>query len=340
MRVGITFDLRADYLAAGYTELETAEFDRPDTIEVIETALRHLGHEPERVGNIKELTAALVAGRRWDLVFNIAEGLRGFSREAQVPALLEAYQIPYTFSDPLTCAVALHKGMAKRIARDHDIPTPDFVIVEDVSDLRDVRLPFPLFAKPVAEGTGKGVGADSKVENAHELRQVCLRLLNTFREPVIVESFLPGREFTVGIVGTGLDAEVIGTVEVDLADGAEADVYSYYNKEYCEGLVRYVRVKNEPKLIAQVESVALRAWRCLGARDAGRIDVRLNGEGEPEFLEANPLAGLNPAHSDLPIICELYGIPYEELIRRILRSAERRMEQGEFPCGSRPVYAA
>ena len=156
MRIGITYDLRDDYLAMGYGLEETAEFDRADTIEAIEGALRQLRHRPERIGNIRELARRLVAGERWDLVFNIAEGVKGMGREAQVPALLEAYEIPYTFSDTLVNALTLHKGMAKRVVRDAGVPTAPFAIVEEPADIRDVGLPFPLFAKPAGEGTGKG----------------------------------------------------------------------------------------------------------------------------------------------------------------------------------------
>jgi D-alanine-D-alanine ligase len=159
----MTYDLRDDYLAEGYGEEETAEFDHPATIAAIEGALRTLGHETERIGHIRTLAKRLVAGEKWDLVFNIAEGLRGFGREAQVPALLEAYDIPYVFSDPLVLSLALHKGMTKRVIRDLGIPTPDFTVVESPEEIERVALPFPLFAKPIAEGTGKGVTAASKI---------------------------------------------------------------------------------------------------------------------------------------------------------------------------------
>ena len=147
MKIGLTYDLRADYLAEGFTEEETAEFDHADTIEAIECALQDLGFETARIGNIKNLARRLVAGNRWDMVFNIAEGLKGFGREAQVPAMLDAYDIPYTFSDSLALSLTLNKGMAKRVIRDMGLPTPDFFVVEGVSDVEMVALPFPLFAK-------------------------------------------------------------------------------------------------------------------------------------------------------------------------------------------------
>src|SRR5450759_2110927 len=198
VKIGITYDLRDDYIAEGYTEEETAEFDHPRTIDAIEEALRDLGYETDRIGHIRALTLRLVAGDRWDLVFNIAEGLRGFGREAQVPALLDAWEIPYTFSDPLVLSLTLHKGLTKRVIRDLGIPTPDFAVVETPEEMAAVALPFPLFAKPVAEGTGKGVTAASKIVDPVGLDRVCRELLAVFRQPVLVETFLPGREFTVG----------------------------------------------------------------------------------------------------------------------------------------------
>ncbi|MEW6253236.1 MAG: D-alanine--D-alanine ligase, partial [Planctomycetota bacterium] len=240
MRVGLTYDLRAEYLAAGYGELETAEFDRPDTVEAIEQALRQLGHEPVRIGHLRQLVSRLAAGERWDFVFNIAEGLRGLAREAQVPALLEAYDIPCTFSDPLVLALTLHKGLTKRVLRDMGLPTADFAVVECEADLARVNLPYPLFAKPVAEGTAKGIDASSKLRDPDELISVGRRLLAEYQQPVLVETYLPGREFTVGVTGDGDHAVALGTLEVILLDGAEPHSYTYVNKERCEELCKYV----------------------------------------------------------------------------------------------------
>ncbi|MEN6485432.1 MAG: D-alanine--D-alanine ligase, partial [Syntrophobacteraceae bacterium] len=265
MKVGITYDLRDDYLAEGYGEEQTAEFDKPETIEAIQETLESLGFETDRIGHVRKLVARLAAGDRWDMVFNIAEGVAGYGREAQVPALLDAYGICYTFSDPLVLALTLHKGMTKRVIRDLGIPTADFAVVESEWDASGVRLPYPLFAKPVAEGTGKGITASSKISTPEELRAVCRRLLGEYRQAVLVETFLPGREFTVGIVGTGAEARVVGSMEVLLKTRAEPDVYSYTNKERYEELVEYRPASDETAKDA--ERVALDAWRGLGCRD-------------------------------------------------------------------------
>ena len=323
MRIGLTFDLRSYYLAQGYSEEDTAEFDRDDTIEAIAGELAALGHQPERIGAVTQLVPRLAAGERWDLVFNIAEGMHGSARESQVPALLDAYRIPYTFSDPVVLGICLHKGWAKRVIRDQGLPTPDFAVVAAEEDLPAVRLSYPLFAKPVAEGTGKGVEAASKLQNRTELQARCRELLARYRQPVLVERFLPGREYTVGIIGTGAKAQAVGTLEVLLRKDAEREVYSYLNKEKCEELVDY-RLADDPQA-QQAQATALACWRALGCRDAGRVDLREDERGVPNIMELNPLAGLHPRHSDLPILCSLAGISFRELIRRIVDSACERL---------------
>lgn len=326
MRIGLTYDLRPDYLAAGYTEEETAEFDSPITVDALESAVRTLGHEPDRIGSVRSLVEKLAAGERWDLVFNICEGMHGRAREAQVPALLDAYEIPHTFSDPLIMALSLDKGLTKTVVRAAGVPTPEEFVVRQLDDLDRMPLPFPLFAKPIAEGTGKGITGKSKITSRAQLAEVCAHLLDRFRQPVLVERFLPGREFTVAIWGTGEDASVIGTMEILLLDTAEPEVYSYVNKERCEEFVRYrLGDPERDEQVRESERISLLAWRALGCRDAGRIDVRCDEHGQACFIEVNPLAGLHPDHSDLPIICGLKEIPYLQLIERIVESAAQRI---------------
>ncbi len=322
MTVGITYDLRSEWLAAGYSELETAEFDREETVEAVEAALRVEGLATERIGSYRRLMAALSEGRRWDLVFNFCEGMYGLGREALVPALLDASRIPYTFSDPAVLAVALHKGLTKRVVRDAGVRTPDFSVVESISDVDTVSLRYPLFAKPIAEGTGKGVTPSSRIDDKGSLRKICAQLLKDYRQPVLVEEFLPGREFTTAIIGTGAEAEAVGTMEVIMLETAEANAYTYVNKEECDDRVRYELARGAEERACS--DLALRAWRALGCRDAGRIDIRMDAKGEVSFIEVNPLAGLHPKHSDLPIICTMVGISFQELIHRIVGSARRR----------------
>ena len=329
MKIGITYDLRDQYLAEGYGEEETAEFDRADTIDSIVNALQELGHHTDRIGHARELVQRLASGDRWELVFNICEGLRGTGREAQVPAILDLYEIPYTFADPCVMSVCLDKGVTKSVVRNVGVPTPRFAVVvdeENVAELVDnCPFRFPLFAKPIAEGTGKGVTPASRVNDVDELAIVCKQLLDRYRQPALVEEYLPGREFTVGILGTGKEAACLGTLEIVLREEAEQDVYSYVNKERCEELVEYRLVQAETdEQVRRAEQIALLAWRTLGCRDGGRIDLRCDAEGQPQFLEANPLAGLHPAHSDLPMLATALKMSYLELIRRIVDSAARR----------------
>ncbi len=326
MKIGLTYDLRQDYLDMGYSEMETAEFDSIETIEGLENALTTLGHETVRIGNGRRLTECLVRGERWDLVFNIAEGLKGVGREAQVPAILDLYEIPYTFSDPLVMSLCLHKGMTKQVIRDAGLVTADFIVAHDFEDADLVAFDPPFFVKPVAEGTGIGITAKSVVRSRQELKKACQTLLELFRQPVLIEEFLPGREFTVGLAGTGKEAKILGTMEIFLLDGAEKEVYSLKNKEGWEGRVEYRPVRSEKNpLIREVETLALKSWNVLGCRDGGRIDIRCDRLGRPGFIEVNPLAGLRPEYSDLPMVCGFFGTSYVRLIEMILESASKRI---------------
>lgn len=327
MKIGLTYDLRQDYLAQGFTMEQTAEFDSPETVQAIEDGIRAMGLETERIGNLAAVMRALADGRRWDLVFNIAEGLQGFCREGQVPALLEAYGIPCTFSDPLLLGLCLHKGMTKRLLRSLKLPTPDFLVVESLSDLDGLHLAFPLFAKPVAEGTSKGVECASLIQSREQLDSVCADLLRRFAQPVLVERFLPGREFTVGVVGTGKQSRSLGVMEVLLLKNADRMIYSQDNKEEYEERVRYRLVQGAEG--SMLGALALDAWRGLGARDGGRVDMRMDEHGQAHILEINPLPGLHPVRSDLSILCRYQGIEHQALIRMIMESALRRLrEQG------------
>jgi D-alanine-D-alanine ligase len=217
----------------------------------------------------------------------------------------------------------LHKGMTKHVVRSMGIPTPDFTVLHNETELDRVDLLWPLFVKPVAEGSSKGISSASKVHSQEELNAVCRDLLRRFNQPVLVETFLPGRELTVGIVGTGLQARALGVMEVLMRTAADPEVYSYSNKALYEKRVHYGLVHGP--LAHQATELALRVWRGLGCRDGGRVDLRCDAYGIPSFLEVNPLPGLNREHSDLPILCRLLGLPYERLIDSIMSSAAQRL---------------
>lgn len=321
MIVGLTYDLRTDYLKQGFSLEETAEFDKESTIEGIEQAIRNAGYQTERIGNAQSLMKALLEGKRWDLVFNIAEGLYGEGRESLVPALLDAWKIPYVFSGAVTLGVSLNKAFAKQIIRESGVNTPAFYVVSKVSDIKKVKLDYPLFAKPISEGTGKGIDSKSKINTETELENVCRNLLNKFNQPVLVEEFLPGREFTVGVLGCGNSAFVPGAMEIIFVKKEES-IYSYNNKENFEDVVDYKAINGS--LLEECKNVALKAWNALNCFDGGRVDVKIDKHGNVSFIEVNPLAGLNPVTSDLPILCRLNGISYQELINEILKSAVKR----------------
>jgi D-alanine-D-alanine ligase len=322
MRIGIAYDLRADYLAMGLSEEETAEFDSEVTIAAICDALAGQGWDVDRIGNVNRLVERLARGDRWDAVFNFCEGLNGLSREAQVPALLECYKIPYVFSDAFTLMLTLDKAMCKRVVRDCGIATADFTVIASMAEAKAVKLPFPLFLKPVAEGSGKGVDAHSKVDSRKQLLDTARDLFARFHQPVLIETFLPGREFTVAILGTGEDATVLGVSEITRKANWVGDGYGYENKEYWEDKVAIVAA--DPLSAKSAGKVALAAWRSLRCRDGGRVDIRNDAEGKPNFIEVNPVAGLRPDYSDMCFIATREGVPYPQLIGRIMDSFLKR----------------
>ena len=327
LRIGLVYDLREDYLAMGWDEQAVAEFDRTDTIDALEAAVASRGHAVERVGNADALLTRLTRGARWDLVFNIAESVAGVGRESLVPAVLDHYGIASTFADPLVCAATLDKPTAKRLLRDMGLPTPDFRVIETAADARAATqdMPMPVFVKPVREGSSKGVGPESLVRDPSRLERVCLALVERFGQAALVEAYLPGREVTVGLVGTGDAAEVVGVLDVRIRPEASDAVYTYQTKEQCEQLVEY-RLDTSAGGAAAAE-LALRAYRAMGCRDAGRVDLRQDRQGEWSIMELNPRPGLHPHHSDLPIVAGLAGWSYERLIGRIVESARRRIDE-------------
>jgi D-alanine-D-alanine ligase len=245
-----------------------------------------------------------------------------------VPALLDAYQIPYTFSDPFVLALTLHKGMTKTIIRAAGIHTADFVVIESSADVDSISLPLPLFVKPVAEGTGKGINDLSKVDTKEQLSVLCAHLLEEFNQPVLIETYLPGREFTAGIIGTGQGARVVGVMEVLFRKHHEGEkIYSFHNKSNYEEIIDY-QIPDQDAHHACAD-LALKSWNALGCRDGGRVDIRMDSLGRPNFIEVNPLAGLNPVHSDLPILCRLLNISYQELIGHIVDSAVSRIKRAK-----------
>lgn len=323
MLVGLCYDLKDFYLKQGFSEEDVADFDSIEVIEAIETTLNELNFKTQRIGNIFELVDKLSKKNSWDLVFNISEGLYGTAREAQIPCLLDAYQIPYTFSSALTIALCHNKVTAKEIVSKNGIASPAFYEIKKLEELNNINLKYPLFAKPVAEGTSKGISNKSKVSNFDELKTTVSELLEKYKQPVLVETFLPGREFTIGVVGNGENTKVWGVMGVLFNSEAEKISYSYLNKKnYADNVIYRIE---DSELGRECGNIALRAYKVLGCKDSARVDIRLDGSGIPNFLEVNPLAGLNPIDSDLAIMSTLQNIPYKELISNIMNACLKRL---------------
>ncbi|MBF0163987.1 MAG: D-alanine--D-alanine ligase, partial [Magnetococcales bacterium] len=266
----------------------------------------------------------LVAGRRWDLVFNISEGVGGRGREAQGPGLLELFSQPYLFSDPVTLGVTLDKGLCKRLARDAGWPTAPFVLLEEARDLEWVGIAYPLFLKPVAEGSGKGCAPCSRVDDPQGLARQFQMLHERFDQPVLAESHLPGREFTVAIVGNGETIHLALVAEIRFESGEDDGVYAFATKEAGASRVGYRLVEDSEA--RQALEAALGIYRLLGCRDAGRLDFRSDAQGQPHFLEINPLAGLHPDHSGFPRMAAQHGWSYARLILTMLAAGMERLK--------------
>jgi D-alanine-D-alanine ligase len=327
--IGLCYDLKTEYIKAGFSTTEVMEFDDEETIIGLENTLNDLGHQVERIGNGGELARKLVNGDRWDLVFNIAEGVKGRSREAQVPAVCELFDQAYTFSDPLTCALTLDKALTKRIVRDRGLPTAPFIVINNIVEIANINLPLPLFCKPLSEGSSKGITSQSLVKDKAELLNICQTLYNQFQQPILVETFLPGREITVGIIGNGSQAKVVGIMEVIFTDKAETDSYTTLNKQEYLDRIAYQLITNPEPLAIQAEKLALEVYYLLGCRDAARLDLRCDANGVLHFLEINPLPGLDYIYSDLPIMGRLAGISYTEMVNAIVDAAWQRYSSSE-----------
>jgi len=322
MKVGFTFDLRTKYLSDSVSLEESAELDSIETVEAIEQVMSTLGLESDRIGGAEELVHRLGRGERWPLVFNFSPGVRGSSREAQVPSILDVFDIPHTFSDAQVTGLTQHKASCKYALMAHGVPTAALSLHQSSDADIDLPFPFPVFAKPVSEGSSKGVYASSRIDDKQALQRACEDLHARFSQAVLIEPFLEGREFTVGIIGTGREAGVIGVMEVLIDDPLGHRVYSYRIKEELEKTVSYKLV--DDREAREAGRIALNAWKLLGCRDGGRVDVRSDRYARPQIIEVNPLPGLHPTHSDLPIMADLAGVGYESLIASILRSAMSR----------------
>jgi D-alanine-D-alanine ligase len=321
MRVGFTFDAVEDYepCADGphdyYGELESEE-----SVGAIELSLTRLSYEVIRLGHLRKLLRFVLDGGLVDIVFNFSEGIYGRSREAQVPAILEAFRIPYVGSDPLTLALCLDKAMTKRLWRLEGLPTADFCVITSAADLERALagpLDFPLFVKPAWDGSSKGIDSESVVASPAALAVKVRQLLACYQQPVLVETYLPGPEYTVGLLGNGDQAWTLGAVQI-------ADAVTGFKEKKHWHEQTFLPVPGS-QLRQEMLELARHAYLAVECRDLGRVDMRLDAAGRLQLLEINPLPGLRTTASALPAIARQAGLDYDQLIAAIMRSALTRL---------------
>jgi D-alanine-D-alanine ligase len=328
MRIGIAYNLReeAPELPGGPID-HAEEFDSPATLDAIAGVLEGAGHATVRLGYGRTFLSRLLEDPP-DLVFNIAEGLHGRSREAQVPAVCEMLGIPYTGSDPLTLGLTLDKDLAKRVVASHGLATPRHLLIERLADLPPGPAPgglgFPLIVKPSWEGSSKGVRLASRVTTPAALAAQVAFVLEGYGGPALVEEFLEGEEFTVGVIGNATP-RVVGVMQIRHRTLAPAEfIYSLEVKRDWENQVEYLVPPLVPEALRlRIEALALACYRALGCRDVARVDIRLSA-GVPHFIEVNPLPGLSPTYGDLPILAGRMGWRYPDLVLEILGHALAR----------------
>jgi D-alanine-D-alanine ligase len=344
MRIGLAYNEKPDSAPASD---EYAEWDDASTITAVEQALGFFGSVIRLEADA--LFPQKLSLARPDLVFNMAEGKSGLARESHVPAICEYLNIPYTGSDPLTLALALHKGRTKEILAYRGVPTAPFRVIERAADLERIPLPFPLFVKPVAEGSGKGIFVNNLCASPAVLAERVLFLLERYAQPVLVETYLPGPEFTVAILGNGADTRCLPVVgfDFDALPAGAAPVYGYEAKWVWDTPDEPLDIFQcpadvSPSLYREIEQVALDAYRAVGCRDWCRVDVRVDRFGVPNVIELNPLPGIIPdpaMNSCFPKAARVAGLGYDELIHEVVQTAWRRIAGREISVARETVSA-
>lgn len=321
LRVGLTYNLRR----RGVSETDSeAEFDSQTTIDALCAAIGSHGHDVVPLEANAELPLKL-RDAGVDMVFNIAEGLTGLNREAHVPALCELMGIEYTGSDAACMAVTLNKALAKRLVAQDGILTPAFAVMHSSKDKLPKNFSYPAIVKPIAEGSSKGIMEKQVVEDEAALRHVAQILIRRYRQPVLAEAFLSGREFTVAMLGER-KPRVMPMMEIIFTDASDPHpIYSFKSKFEGTGVENKVPCDVDPLLLKQLERTAKASFAALGCRDLARVDLRLDGGGRVHFIECNPLPGMAPNFSDLCMMAKAEGTSYEKLVGEIMAPAVRRV---------------
>ncbi len=340
LRVALLYNLKHHVKVRGDAPPDAlAEYDSEETARGLEAALRAGGHEVFPLEADVTLFDT-VRQIRPDLCFNIAEGMYGDAREAHAPAVLEMLEIPYTGSKVLAQGISLDKAMTKRVWRDAGLPTAPFQVFYHGDEPLDPALTFPLFVKPVREGSGMGVSTASKVQDEAALRLQVRWVLQTYHQPALVEVYLPGREFTVGLIGNTLTPgemprstffnqrgfHVLPILEVDVSPIAEAEgIYTGTVKADHPLDANYrCPAPLEAEQTAEMQELAIRAFEAIGGLDVARVDFRMDAAGRLQLLEINTLPGVNPRYSDIVLAARGEGLAYNDLINEILQVAAVR----------------
>ena len=341
MRIGLTYDLKeaVNLASPSVVQPEDAleEYDSVETIKGIATALEENGHTVVNLSGGRDFLAGIQKDKV-DLVFNIAEGRGNYrSREAQVPGVLEMLNIPYTGSDPLTLAVCLDKPLTKQLVAAAGVATPRWEILSDPHDMEKMdwnTFPFPVFIKPVHEGSSIGIRSGSKIETPAKLSSAITTLIERYHQPVMVEEFIVGEEITTGVIGNS-PPNILGIMRVIPRKPDENFIYSLEVKRDWERLVDYeAPAKLKPSILDRIAESALKAYTVLSCRDISRVDFRVGRDGVPYFLEINPLPGLNPKSGDIVIMSRIMGWKYSSLISAVVNAALKRYA-GESPGNNR-----
>ena len=318
-------------MTEGARDEQHAEWDSPETVSAIKNALERRAEVAclDAGSNIKDSIIRAAP----DIVFNYAEGSSGEEREAEIPALLESLRIPYTGSGPGTMVNCLNKAKAKAVLAAAGINTPAWAVAESPEDSREWR-EFPCIVKPLWEGSSKGLHDSALAKTRTEAARLVSEITRKYSQPALIEKFLPGREFTAGVLGNGEDIRVLPPAEINHAAlaGKLNPILSYEAKWVIDTPENPLDIlscpaKITPSLLKQLENISVKAFKALGCRDWCRIDIRLDDKGAPNILELNPIPGLLPDAADnscLPAAARAAGMEYNDLISMVLSHALKR----------------
>jgi len=329
MNIALTYNLKKDDQSKPLDYF--SECDSSDTVNAISEALCRRGHIVQSVDADQPTLVSYFKKNRVDMVFNIAEGHRSRFRESEIPALLECLNIPYTGSSAFSLALALNKAMTKKILKAENIPTPAFEVFDAGCQAQDLELHFPLIVKPNLEGSAKGITRASVVHTLEELNSKIEDLRRVYKQEVLVEEFIEGKELTVGILENG-KVTILPVLEIDFSTAARSGEYFYswrmkeFQGDSSQGLTPtfYCPARLDKATEQLVKETALRTHRAIGCYDISRTDIRLDCNNVPYVLEINPLPGLDPKESNFPKMAYAAGMKYDDLIEAVLLSAFQR----------------